>query len=122
MDNTYSICLNSINFDLYSTPCNHNFHINCFRRYLQYHNNCPMCITIIDGPIIFENSCAICNDTILNDLKIGQCGHNFHIGCHNRNLCYNTNIINSLKCKLCNPNSNQQTNDLFNFQIITRDC
>lgn len=96
MEDICAICQSPNNYDVHITSCCHKFHIDCFRQYMNYNPNsikCPTCRTDLNSNILLEGCCAICKDIIFNDIHVGNCGHEFHIGCFNRNrrlcnICY----------------------------------
>ena len=45
------ICQEFIQDDLIRLPCNHRFHLNCVREWVQRHNNCPTCRKELKHPL-----------------------------------------------------------------------
>jgi hypothetical protein len=101
-----SICLLPNNYDVHITQCCHKFHVDCFRKHLKSTSQnkelfCPNCRFLLDKRLILEGCCIICNDVIFGDIKVSDCGHNFHIGCYNNHSKYNHHS----NCNICNPST-----------------
>ena len=50
MNSVCSICLDSIDNDIYKTQCNHMFHYKCFytyARYKEFYLTCPNCLSYL---------------------------------------------------------------------------
>lgn len=127
MEDLCSICLSNNDNDVHLTLCGHRFHIDCFKNHLKStgHNRklfCPNCRFLLDKSLILEGCCVICTDNIFADIKVGNCGHHFHIGCYNRSRRYSfaDSSLSDGICPVCIPSIIRQhsINDLILRHMI----
>lgn len=68
-----SICIDNIDSDLFTTNCEHIFHLQCIKTHIQYSENnvkCPICRTIIYKKLNNSRESSSTELDIINDAII----------------------------------------------------
>lgn len=111
MEDICSICLlpNGTNFK--ETICGHKFHSNCLRLYFKNNSKFPNCRMNLNINDYFE-TCVICSDEILIEIKTVQFLHKFDNTCYDKHLLIQYNKSN-FKCPVCIPQIDIKLNSYF---------
>ncbi len=86
-----AICLNTLNINIITLPCEHTFHISCFNTWKQYNNKCPYCRYDLNQSRV--PSCLF-DELISPDGNIDSLNeHNFHYFYYINENAYNKEQI-----------------------------